>query len=76
MGKWNVRILKKHYSNGETELFPAETYYKDDSTTPNGWATLHVCGDSIEDLKFYAEEIVKACSKPILEVDEEGNWMG
>lgn len=29
-----------------------------------------------DDLKYYAEEIVKACSKPILEVDNEGNWLG
>lgn len=76
MGKWNVRILKKHYSNGEVELFAAEVYYKDDGTTLNGWMTLRVGGDSIEDLKFYADEIVKACSKPILEVDNEGNWLG
>ena len=76
MGKWNVRILKKHYSNGEVELFPVEAYYKDDSTTPSGWGMLYLCGDSIEDLKFYADEIVKACNKPILEVDNEGNWLG
>lgn len=75
MGNWNVRILKKHYSTGEIELFPAEVYYKEEDNSIMGWGTLCVCGDNVEDLKFYAREIIKACDRQILEVDEEGNWL-
>jgi len=68
MGTWNIRILHNVYPDGEHEFFPAEVYYSDDmATEPNGYTDHKVAAESIDDLKWYAREVLKACDRPTLE---------
>ena len=68
MKSWNVRILHKLHDNGEHEFFPAEVHYIDGfGKEPYGYGRFHASGDSVKDIVFFANELLSACEKPILE---------
>lgn len=72
MSYWNIRIM--HRAAGmddapEPEYFPAEVHYNDDGK-PLGWCRHRVTADELRWLKFYAEEIAKACEEPVLSAEK------
>ena len=71
MSKWNIRILHSNYPGGEHKFFPAEVYYSDqEAIVPNGYGNHSLEAESIEDMRFYTEEILKALDRPILEAGD------
>ncbi len=71
MGTWNVRILVRHHNTNQQLLFPAEVHYKDDKATePRGWTPFSAEGDELRDVLFYALELKKAITRPVLDADD------
>lgn len=71
MNCWNVRILHTVHPTGEHEFFPAEVYYHDKTAKmPRAYGGLSVSGEKLDDIKFFAEEILAACRKPVLEAGD------
>jgi hypothetical protein len=67
MSVWNIRIMASEFHDGEVQLFPAEVHYHgDDVTKPRAWVEHEPHGETLDDLRFYANEMLKACEQPIL----------
>ena len=68
MSKWNIRILHDTYPDKTEYFFPAEVYYEGD--LPTGYGGFNSEGETPEDVRLYAQQVVDDTHKPILHAGE------
>ena len=71
MSTWNHRVMKR--KDGDEDWFTIhEVYYKDNMDI-EGYTkeTISVGGNSIEDLRWTLEQMIKSLDKPILDYEEK-----
>lgn len=67
MSVWNIRIMASEFEDGEVQLFPAEVHYHGSTDgRPKAWVEHEPHGETLDDIRFYANQVLKACDKPIL----------
>lgn len=70
--KWNHRVFNiKEQNNGENLFEVRETYY--DQNKVIGSCDLRVMGETLEELKWIAEQIIKSIDEPVLEPTENNH---
>ena len=67
MSTWNHRVIKHDADNDEVYYALHETHYNDDGK-PEATTTFPtaVQGDSVEDLRWTLEQMLKALDQPVL----------
>lgn len=71
MSTWNHRVMKR--KDGDEDWFTIhEVYYKDNMDI-EGYTkeAISVGGNSIEDLRWTLEQMIKSLDKPILDYEEK-----
>lgn len=68
---WNHRVFNIKEQNNNEDLFVVREVYYDENEKVIGSCDLKVMGETLEELKWIAEHIIKCCEKPVLEPTNE-----
>ena len=63
---WNHRVLRHIDAWGDEYYTFAEVFY-DDNDKPEGYSTVCMVGDNIEEMRQIANRLLKAADQPVLE---------
>ena len=63
---WNHRVLRHIDAWGDEYYTFAEVFYDDDDK-PEGYSTVCMVGDNIEEMRQIANRLLKAADQPVLE---------
>jgi hypothetical protein len=63
---WNHRVLRHIDAWGDEYYTFAEVFYDDDDK-PEGYSTVCMVGDNIEEIREIANRLLKAADQPVLE---------
>jgi hypothetical protein len=63
---WNHRVLRHIDAWGDEYYTFAEVFY-DDNDKPEGYSTVCMVGDNIEEIRQIANRLLKAADQPVLE---------
>lgn len=70
MGHWTIRILRDVYPDGQEYFFPAEVYFHEGEKVPHSYGGFSSEAETPEDVRWYLQEAIKACDRPILHAGE------
>lgn len=68
---WNHRVFNIKEENGGEDLFEVRETYYDENKNVIGSCSLSVMSETVEGLKWIAEQIVKCADQPVLIPDDE-----
>jgi hypothetical protein len=63
---WNHRVLRHIDAWGDEYYTFAEVFY-DDNDKPEGYSTVCMVGDNIDEIRQIANRLLKAADQPVLE---------
>jgi predicted secreted protein len=63
---WNHRVLRHIDAWGDEFVTFAEVFY-DDNGKPEGYSTVCMVGDNIEEIREIANRLLKAADQPVLD---------
>jgi hypothetical protein len=63
---WNHRVLRHIDAWGDEYYTFAEVFYDDDDK-PEGYSTVCMVGDNIDEIRQIANRLLKAADQPVLE---------
>jgi hypothetical protein len=63
---WNHRVLRHIDAWGDEYYTFAEVFY-DDNDKPEGYSTVCMVGDNIEEIRQIANRLLKAADQPVLD---------
>jgi hypothetical protein len=63
---WNHRVLRHIDAWGDEYYTFAEVFY-DDNDKPEGYSTVCMVGDNIEEIREIANRLLKATDQPVLD---------
>lgn len=63
---WNHRVLRHIDAWGDEYYTFAEVFYDDDDK-PEGYSTVCMVGDNIEEIREIANRLLKAADQPVLD---------
>lgn len=70
MSTWNHRVMKR--KDGDEDWFTIhEVYYKDNMDIEGYTDAIPVGGNSIEELRWTLEQMIKSLDKPILDYEDK-----